>query len=119
MGIDHSVTLLFVDDDQTMLALYRMLFRGEYHLLCVRNAREALMFLNNTISLVVTDDEMAGVSGRELIAAIHGTYPLMPTLLVSGKEQPPDYTGAFIRKPFEVAHFTAVVRYLISMTRRI
>ncbi len=80
--------VLFVDDEPNIL---QGLFRGikrhrhSWHLFFAGSGDQALHLLATTpIDAVVTDLKMAGMDGIELLQAIHGKYPTLTRVVLSG-----------------------------------
>jgi putative two-component system response regulator len=82
-------TILFVDDEPDILsAMRRMLhaYRDEWTLVFAVGALEALALLESTrIDAVVTDVNMPGIDGLELLAKVAtGAYGFVPVVVVTG-----------------------------------
>ena len=79
-------TLLWVDDFQPGLALYRAMFEGlGFRVLTASSGKEGVkLATENLIDVVVTDYEMPRMNGEELAAAIKSIKPRVPVVLFSG-----------------------------------
>lgn len=106
--------ILVVDDELgTMRALYRVLKSEGFEISASLSAEEAIAtinMLNNTsdeIDLVVTDIQMPGKTGMDLLLRIKELYPLLPVIIITGYGTPQlervfRETGCidFLYKPF-------------------
>jgi len=81
----HKV--LFVDDEPHLLAaLRRALHKEPYEIVCVTSPAEALRVLAETaVDVVVSDEQMPGMSGSELLAEVRRRYPDTVRMMLSGK----------------------------------
>nr|WP_314546974.1 response regulator [uncultured Massilia sp.] len=79
--------LLVVDDDAFMLSLLAdVLGDTRYRLLAARSAGEALALLaRRRVHVVLSDQNMPGLSGTELLALVRGLYPACARLILSGE----------------------------------
>ena len=79
--------ILILDDDQTFNDLLSDVFiQAGYHVESFLNPKEALKsFKNEDFDLVVTDHEMPGLSGVEIVRKIKAIDKDMPIIMVSGK----------------------------------
>jgi CheY-like chemotaxis protein len=79
-------TLLWVDDFQPGLALYRSMFEGlGFKVLTATSGKQGLrLAAENLIDVVVTDYEMPGMNGEALAVAIKAFRPRVPVVLFSG-----------------------------------
>jgi CheY-like chemotaxis protein len=119
-------TVLLVDDDREMLLALREGF-GRYaesmRVLLAGDGLEALEVLKREpVSLVVTDLKMPRMDGFELLAAIMGSYPDIPVIIITGYSTPDmerlaRQGGAvgFTAKPFLIEN---LARQILTMLRR-
>lgn len=102
---DATWTILVVDDEAMLRSVFRRwLAAAGYNVLEAASAREALVHLGvhrETISAVLTDLRMPGMSGMELIERLRTTSPFMPVIAISGNEErPPGISPErFLEKP--------------------
>ncbi len=128
----HAV--LFVDDDQNILAGFRRSFRDTFDITTATNAVDALKLLMNgqTFAVIVSDLRMPGVDGLRFLAEARRRAPYTRRLMLSGNA---DVTSAvtahdhqdidrFITKPCSPDRLAAAIRDAIDryerdlMTRR-
>lgn len=110
--------ILIVDDDIHILELIqRHLKNLNYHTFKAVSVQEALTILKDqTIDLLITDLQMPGVDGMQLIKYTTEHYPSLPTLVVTGY---PSIDGAievmkhgvvdYLTKPFTKDELKAAV----------
>lgn len=81
-----SPTLLWVDDFQPGLELYRTMFEGlGFKVLTAMSGKHAVkLAAENIIDVVVTDYEMPGMNGEAVATAIKSIKPKVPVVLFSG-----------------------------------
>ena len=117
--------VLLVDDEPAMLVLLDRLLRGDYEVVAVASAPEALTLLEagQLFDVMVCDLMMPGMSGIELHGALKSTHPDLAAKMIfcsAGADSPQlraflDDTGnRFISKPFKMAQVRALVRELLS-----
>jgi EAL domain-containing protein (putative c-di-GMP-specific phosphodiesterase class I) len=78
--------VLFVDDDETMRAgAVAVLESGGYRVVAVSTAQEALAILDETApDVIVSDIDMPGLSGVQLVERIRARRDDLPVVLVTG-----------------------------------
>ncbi|CAN5332757.1 hypothetical protein BH09PSE3_BH09PSE3_03800 [soil metagenome] len=103
------VTLVIEDDPRVLNATVEALSELGYEALACASAAEvpALLRERRDIGLIVSDVQMPGVTGPELVAAIHTLHPNLPVLFVTGFagdiEDPQAFGGhEVLRKPFTI-----------------
>jgi two-component system cell cycle sensor histidine kinase/response regulator CckA len=114
-------TVLFVDDDETVLTLGQVVLTSfGYKVLPANSAARALELFSEAgsqIDLVITDLVMPGMSGRELIDHIRWVAPAVPILSTSGYLRPSsDNTEDeyYLRKPFTSHDLLRKVKHALS-----
>ncbi|HYJ96924.1 MAG TPA: response regulator, partial [Burkholderiaceae bacterium] len=69
-------TLLFVDDEERIVNLLRMMFRSDYQVLTATSGKEALEILaKHRVEVLVSDQRMPGMVGVELLAEARKRSP--------------------------------------------
>ena len=80
--------VLFIDDDEMMIELVReLLDRAGFRVSCEQDAVLALEAVRNAeprFDVVITDQNMPGHSGLELVREIRLMQPLLPVILATG-----------------------------------
>ncbi len=115
-------TVLFVDDDETVLTLGQVVLTSfGYRVLPANGAARALELFSEAgsqIDLVVTDLVMPGMSGRELIDHIRWVAPAVPILGTSGYLRPSGEETEdeyYLRKPFTSQDLLRKVKRVLSL----
>ncbi len=82
----HTHTVLFVDDETSILrTLKRVLHREPMNVLIASKADEALEHLRaNDVQLIVSDHQMPGMSGVDLLAKVRKLYPDIIRMMLTG-----------------------------------
>src|SRR6266852_3740337 len=115
-------TILIIDDDEQIRKLLKQLLGAESECTTVGSAEEALGVLDTaTFDLVISDINMSGISGLDLVPRILAKDADSVVVMISGR-QTIDYAieamrvGAFdyITKPLDIHHIEAAVRRALS-----
>ncbi|MBN2560062.1 MAG: response regulator [Phycisphaerae bacterium] len=79
-------TILLVDDEPNILeGLTRVLRKEPYQILTANSAEEAAGLLeDNQVDLIVSDEEMPGMSGTEFLARVAQDYPDTVGIVLTG-----------------------------------
>ncbi len=102
--------ILIVEDDRDLReALVTTLELAKFHVREASNASEALARLaESPVDMVVSDVNMPGLSGHELLAEVQRLYPGLPMMLITAYGQISDAVSAmqagaidYLVKPFE------------------
>lgn len=122
----RAAAILVVDDEATFRETYRSLLGGAGHRVdLAKDGDEGLrLFASREYDLVVTDLQMPGLDGVELLAHIRESGSRVPVVLSTGHGTVDAAvaalrTGAtdFVRKPFRAASFLAVVERALRIGR--
>ncbi len=81
-----SHTVLLVDDEPNVLdGLTRVLRKEPYEILTANSAEEAATFLEDrSVDLIVSDEEMPGMSGTEFLGRVAERYPDTVRIVLTG-----------------------------------
>jgi CheY-like chemotaxis protein len=123
-----SVSILVVDDEPDVAELFRQRFRretrqGTYVMHFAASGVEALNRLANeiqpTLVAVLSDINMPGMDGLELLAEIKQQFPDLPVMMVTAygdnerRKRAAEYGAAeFITKPVDFDQLKAQLRQL-------
>jgi DNA-binding NtrC family response regulator len=114
-------TILYIDDEEINLRLFKATFRREYNILTAKTANEGIELLSeNKIDLVITDQRMPEVTGVEFLSMVQNRYPNIPPgrLIISGYSDPEDIALAykeyqlyrFISKPWDQNELQEIIK---------
>ena len=86
--VESHSRVLIVDDDESIQTLFAVCLGERYACATAGNAKEALEALaREDFALVITDVQMPGLSGIELLRQIIARYPDTAVILVSGVDR--------------------------------
>ena len=121
----ETPAIMIIDDDEQIRSLLKELLCVEYECNVVASAEAALAVLSEkNFGLVISDINMEGVSGLDLVPQIHKRTPDTVVVMISGQATI-DYAieamraGAFdyITKPLDLRHVKSAVRRALSHHR--
>ncbi len=118
-------TILIVDDDPAVLRSLSILLSERYSVVSCANGRKALdIFKPGSVTMVISDVRMPGMSGLDLIGRIHEISPDTPVILMTAFNEVDTVVRAvkqqafdFILKPFKVDDLFDAVSRAISHKR--
>jgi diguanylate cyclase (GGDEF)-like protein len=110
-------SILIVDDEPWIVNMLRDFLSTEHTCLTASSGAEALELLtNNDISVMLSDVNMPGMTGIELLSVVAAASPNTVCVVVSGEQTMETAIGAlhvgafdFIQKPFSLAALATVV----------
>ena len=113
-------TILIVDDDATILMLMSNVFMyDDNYILTAENGEGGLAKLkNNKIDLVISDQNMPGMSGLQFLKRVRSEYPDVVTIILTASGEAETAVKAvnevgvyqFILKPFNVMDLRLTVK---------
>lgn len=113
-------TVLIVDDeDNIRTALLRVLRKQPYKVLTARTADDAMSFLKrHSVDLVISDEQMPGMRGTQLLAWVAEYFPNVVRILLTGKATAETTRAAmddskvfrFLTKPCPDTELAAAIR---------
>jgi CheY-like chemotaxis protein len=113
--------LLVVDDELALLEFLRVwLERAGYEVQAFEESQAALDYFHahaDTVDMLITDQTMPGLTGKELIQKVHALRPCVPTILCSGYSGQGDAEsgiGYFAEKPFDRKQLLEAIILLLS-----
>jgi CheY-like chemotaxis protein len=116
--------VLFVDDNAEILAALRLRLRRRvpWEMVFVLSAEEALVQLAaSPFDVVVSDMQMPGIDGAELLRRVSATYPRMGRLALTGYvDESVDLeilAHAVLYKPCDGAQLRAAVERVLDSAR--
>lgn len=128
----HKENILIIDDEAMVRNVLSELLCDKYACFSASSAEEALEIIQNkTFNLIISDIDLGGLSGIDIIPKIHEIAPETVVVMISGKQTIESAidamrVGAFdyIKKPFDLDHVEVAVRraldhnYLLSAKQR-
>lgn len=122
---DLKKTILYVDDEEINLRLFKNTFRRDYRVLTASSAKEGLKLLEqNTIDLVITDQRMPEMTGVEFLSCVQQEFSHIPPgrMIISGYSDPEDIELAFqeyqlykfISKPWNEEDLSQIIQKAID-----
>ncbi len=119
---NHKPTILIIDDEEQIRSLLIDLLGDIYHCSDAGSAEEALAALSrDTFDLVISDIDMGGMSGLELVPRVHSLAPDTVVVMISGNHDiefaiKALRVGAFdyISKPIDLRHVEASVERALN-----
>jgi len=82
----NDVVLLVDDDSNLLRSMARLLRHQPYQLFTARSGKEALLILKSRkVDVVVTDEQMPGMSGGDLLAWIAANQPDVARIVLTGQ----------------------------------
>jgi HD-like signal output (HDOD) protein len=125
--VQQRYTVLFLDDEEPILASLRSLFRREgYTLVFFRSPVEALAYLEDqTVDVVVADLRMPGLSGMSFLQDVAINSPDAIRIIMSGFEDRGEVLDAlaqgvahhYVLKPWDEAAFRQMVGNALRVQR--
>lgn len=117
-----SANILIIDDDDQIRSLLIEVLRDEYECVDVSSAEEAQAVLGSlTFDLVLSDIQMPGISGLDLVPRILERTPETVVVMISGQQGIESAieamrVGAFdyVTKPLDLRHVKAAVRRALA-----
>lgn len=85
-GFENAINVLVVEDDNNLReALTDTLQLADYAVIAVNSAEEALkqLALYSDIRMIVSDVNMGGMSGHDLLRCVKQDYPQIPMMLIT------------------------------------
>jgi len=125
------VSLLVVDDEPDVALLFRQCFRretraGTYVMHFANSGEDALHLLRAgmTPDLILSDINMPGMDGLQLLGEIKKRFPTLPVMMVTAyddnerKRRASDLGACeFLGKPVDFGHLRARLRQLAAAVR--
>ena len=123
----ESRRVLVVDDDRLILKIVESnLSSVGYQVVCAESERAAMAaFRERVPDVVVTDLNMVGRSGLDLLRQVRKLQPGVPVILLSGQSEAKDVVAAlrdgafdYVLKPLKPDHLIELVRRALAVSKR-
>lgn len=121
-------SLLFVDDEPTILTALRVIFRKGYRVVATTDGEEALQILaTQRIDVIVCDQRMPRITGVELLARARSISPTSVRVLLTGYADNEAVMGAinegevhrFLQKPWDNHVLRQMVDDAVALSERL
>ena len=113
-------TVLCVDDEPNILSALKRVLRGaDLCVLTAQSGAQALTMLEEMpVDLVISDMRMPGMDGAQLLERVHGGWPQIVRILLTGHADMPSTVAAinrgqifrYLQKPWNEAELVSAVR---------
>ena len=119
-------TVLFVDDEERVVNLLRMIFRTQYDVQVATSGAQALQILKeHRVDVLVTDQRMPGMTGIELLAQARALSPHTIRLLLTGYTDLAAIVGSvnegevfrFLNKPWDHHEIQSTLAAAVAAAR--
>jgi DNA-binding NtrC family response regulator len=116
--MERKARLLFVDDEERIINLLRMMFRAEYEVYTATSGQQALEIIaTHRIDVLVSDQRMPGMTGIELLSEVRKRSPATMRILLTGYSDLTAIVGSvndgevfrFINKPWDHDEIKAII----------
>lgn len=78
-------TILYVDDEESNLRIFRMAFKRDFNILTAPGGKEAIQMLReNDIQCIITDQKMPEMTGTELLEKVLPEFPDVIRMILTG-----------------------------------
>lgn len=78
-------TILYVDDEESNLRIFRMAFKRDYEVMTAPGGKEAIQMLReNDIQCIITDQKMPEMTGTELLEKVLPEFPDVIRMILTG-----------------------------------
>ncbi len=82
---EHTIRVLFVDDEENNLKAFRSTFRREMDILLANSGEEALRLLETEdVHVIISDQRMPGMTGSEFLSIARDRHPRTMRMLLTG-----------------------------------
>ena len=116
--MEQRARLLFVDDEERIVNLLRMMFRSDYEVFTATSGREALeVIATQPIDVIISDQRMPEMLGIELLSQVSKRSPATMRILLTGYSDLAAIIGSvndgevfrFINKPWDQEEIKSIV----------
>jgi CheY-like chemotaxis protein len=115
--------ILIVDDDRMVLAAFERMLRGTGEIVLCSSAPSALERVRaGGIRVVLSDVNMPGMNGLELLRALRQSHPDLPVILVTGVPNVEDEAAAlelgvlrYLTKPCSRRELCEIIRQALAL----
>lgn len=118
--------ILVIDDERSARALLERVLRGAgHHVVVVETGEAALQQLaKSPFDLLVTDQNLPGIGGLDLLRLARSQYPTLQAIMVTGFPTPESRQGAqglgvhsYVTKPFGILEILGACDAALELAR--
>ena len=120
----HKISILYVDDDVTILVLMKNIFDFfDYNVTLTKSPNQVLQIFQENpdqFDIVITDYDMPQMNGLILASKIKNIRPSIPIILCSGSDLLKNHliegmnVNYFIIKPFDINQLKMAIQSLLD-----
>lgn len=96
--MEKKYTLLYVDDEEINLRIFKNSFRRDFNVITAISAHDGMEILKNQhVDIIITDHLMPEITGVEFLKSINEQFPHIPPsrLMISGYAENEEIEKAF------------------------
>ncbi len=123
-----NLSILYVDDEENNLFLFKANFRNKYNIYLAQSGKEGLDILQNhqnEIIVVISDMRMPKMSGVEFIREAKVVHPSIAYFILTGYDYNEEIDKAlkegviqkFFTKPFDLAEIESAISEVVKQLR--
>lgn len=126
--MNSTATVLFVDDEERIVKLLKLMFQDKYRVLTATSGQQALEIIasNGHVDVVVSDQRMPQMTGIELLAEVRKASPDAIRVLLTGYSDLVSIIGAvndgevyrFLNKPWRKEDLTNTLAECVELSRK-
>lgn len=125
MSKGSKYTILYVDDEEVNLRIFKNTFRREYNIITALSAREGILLLEKeAVDLIISDQRMPEMTGVEFLVYTTVKYPEVNRLLITAYTDFDALRNAineakiyqYIQKPWTENSLRAVIENAIEVS---
>jgi len=117
-------TILYVDDEQTNLMLFKFNFQKKFNIITAISGKEGLAVLHSNpgIALVISDMRMPEMNGLEFMRKAKAEFPNLVFFLLTGFDFTPEIREAinerlihkYLSKPFKITEMEDSINLVLN-----
>ena len=124
--MNDKPVLLFVDDEERIVRLLKIMFREQYEVHTALSAKEALAIMESiAVDVIASDQRMPEITGIQLLAQVRERWPDTIRLLLTGYSDLVAIIGAvnegevyrFLNKPWNQTELRGIIAEAAAVAR--
>ena len=114
------MNILLVDDDTELCQIIREFLEKRNHTVtAVTNGLKALLYLDDKIDLLISDIQMPGISGIELLRTTRERFPKLPVILITAHSSFDTPIAALRNQAYDYLQKPVQLKELLEIINRI